>query len=326
MPLPEGRRVQHLPKKAWLPARESRAAVSALADAQSAVLSRRQLLAARVPRWYVTRELKVGRWQRSGPQTVVTYTGPLTTAARQWVAVLETAPRAALAGVSALQVAGVTGLDGDVLHVIVPKGAAPQRPPGVVVHESRRFREEDVIRVGVPRQQPAVAAVHAALWARSDRQASLFVLVAVQQRLARAADLAEALEHVRRHRRRSLLRQLVADAGGGVHSLGELDVAADFRRRGFPEPVRQVRRRDGSGVQYLDCALPAYGLTLEIDGAGHDAPEQRLADLLRDIGVAADGQTVIRIPLVAYRLGREDVLDRIGQLLVSRGWAPRQVA
>ena len=107
---------------------------------------------------------------------------------------------------------------------------------------------------------------------------------------------------------------------GGVQSLGELDVAADFRRRGFPEPDRQTVRRRPSGTEYLDVRLASYGLVFEIDGAGHAEVAQQLADLLRDISVAADGDTVIRLPLVLYHLAREQVLDRIEELLVARGW------
>jgi very-short-patch-repair endonuclease len=66
--------------------------------------------------------------------------------------------------------------------------------------------------------------------------------------------------------------------------------------------------------------MSAYDLVFEIDGAGHELPGQQLSDLLRDISVAADGDTVVRIPLALYRLDRDRVLDRIGGLLASRGW------
>ena len=59
---------------------------------------------------------------------------------------------------------------------------------------------------------------------------------------------------------------------------------------------------------------------LEIDGAGHDAPGQRLADLLRDLSVIADGETTIRLPLAIYHLDRERVLDHLERVLMSRGW------
>lgn len=310
------------PRRApWLTAAEGRAAARRLALRQ--VVSRRQLIAARVPRWLIRAEVRAGRWRELPGQVVLLHTGPLSQGAQRCVAVLAAGPRAALDGVTALQEAGLKGIDEDRLHVIAPRGSQPTSARGVSVHESRRFREDDVVSDGGPRRvRPGVAAVHAALWARSDRQAQLFVLVTVQQRLATVEAIAEALSAVRRHPRRRLLRQLVADMTVGVHSLGELDVAADFRRRGLPEPDRQELRCRPSGVEYLDCEFKAYGVVLEIDGAGHDAPGQKLADLLRDISVAADGQLPIRVPLVLYRLGREQVLDRMEELLVARGWRP----
>lgn len=283
-------------------------------------MSRRQLSAARVPRWLVRLELSTGRWQQAGRQTVVVHNGPLSAPAQRWVAVLEVGARAALDGVTALQQAGVTGLSDEELHVSVPKGATPSHPPGVRVHETRRFRELDVVPAGIRRVRPATAAVRAALWASSDRQATYFLILVVQQRAARVVDVADAVALVRRHRRRALLRRVVAELAAGVRALSELDVAEDLRRRGLPEPARQVVRRRPSGVEYLDCDLPAYGVTLEIDGAGHEEPWQRLSDLVRDIGLAADGRTVIRLPMATYALDRERVLDALEGLLTVRGW------
>jgi hypothetical protein len=306
-----------------LDAPTARTAARRLGLRQHQVVGRRQLLEQRVPRWLIKAEIRAERWRRHSRQVIVLHRGPLTAEAERWAAALGVGPRAALDGVTALQAAGMQGIDENRRHVIAPKGSKPQQVPGVVLHESRRFREEDVIDTGGLRlMRPAVAAVHAALWAVSDRQAQLFVLACVQQRLASVADVAEALAVVRRHPRRRMLLSLVADMSGGVQSLGELDVAHDFRRRGFPEPDRQTIRRRPSGTEYLDCRLAAYRLVLEIDGAGHDEAEHELSDLLRDISVAADGDTCIRIPLVLYRMAREQVLDRLEQLLIARGWRP----
>lgn len=107
---------------------------------------------------------------------------------------------------------------------------------------------------------------------------------------------------------------------GGVRSLGELDVGRAMRRRGLPEPARQVLRRRPSGTQYLDADFPEQGITLEVDGAQHDLPDARLADLLRDLDLAAGRRTVVRLPLVAWRLDEGAVLDGLEALFLSRGW------
>lgn len=293
----------------------------ALAAQTSHVLCRRQIKAAGIPRWLLQLEVRAGRWQRTGRQTVVVHNGPLTEDSRRAVAVLETSPRAALDGATALQHLGITGLTGRQLHVITPQGSTPAKPRGVVVHESRRFREQDVrVVAGVRVVAPAVASVHAALWANTDRQATFFLLLAVQQRLATSDELADAVAAVRRHSRRRLLLRVAAEVAGGVRAMGELDLAVALRERGLPEPDRQVLRRRPSGSEYLDVRFDRYRLTLEIDGEQHDGLEQRVSDVLRDFALVADGDAVLRLPLAVFRLARAEVLDRIEQILLSRGW------
>ena len=292
-----------------------------LAARRGGVLARREVFGRGVPRWVVRLELRTGRWQPSGRQTVVTHNGPLTTEQSRAVAAVEVGPRAALDGVTALQHHGVTVKDDRKLHVIVPKSSNPVKARGVRVHESRRFREDDVVVLrGVRVVRPAVAAVHAALWARTDREAQLFPVLVVQQRLAGPEEVALAAATIKRSRRRRLLGVLALDLAGGVRSLGELDVARALRRRGLPEPSRQVVRRRPSGTQYLDCRFDAYDLTIEVDGIQHNDPLQVFTDLLRDLALVSEGDTVLRLPLVAWRLGEQQVLDALAAVFAARGW------
>jgi hypothetical protein len=296
-----------------------RRAAESLAVVQGRAISRRQL-AALVPRWFVRNELRQRRWQSVGKQVVVTHNGPLGAETSRWAALLETGSMAVLDGVTALQAAGLTGLSDTVIDIAVPRGSTPRRVSGARIHETRRFRAEDVIRDGMPRMAPATAAVHAGLWARTDREARLFVVMAVQQRLATPAQIAEVVDRIRRHPRRRLLRQLVVDVAGGVESLNELDVAGALRRRGLPEPRRQSIKVRPGGVRYLDNEFPEYALNVEVDGMGHDAPESRLSDLIRDVDELAAGSSTVRIPMVAWRLDEESVLDALERLFRSRGW------
>jgi very-short-patch-repair endonuclease len=298
-----------------------RRAATALAGPQEHVVSRRQL-AAIVPKWFVRNEVRQGRWQQLGRQVVVTHNGPVAVDSTRWAAVLETGVAAALDGVTALQAAGLTGLSDTVVHVSAPRGSTPRKPSWAVVHETRRFRSEDVTRNGVPRMRPATAAVHAALWAVTDKQATLFVTMTVQQRLATVDELQVVLDRVLRHRRRSMLRRLLAELAGGAESLNELDVARSLRRRGLPEPTRQSIKKRPSGTVYLDNEFPEFRLALEVDGAGHDAPLQRHADVVRDLDLLAEGSNTIRIPIVAWRVDEEAVLDALERVFRARGWRP----
>ena len=286
----------------------------ALGAAHDHVVSMRELIDAEIPRWFTRHEVRVGRWRRRGRYAVVLHNGPLDQRSRWRAALLSVGPPAVL------QAAGLTGLTDTAITVSVPRGSRPRRTAGVTLHETRRFVASDVLDDRVRRMRPATAAVHAALWASSDRQATLFVTMTVQQRLATVAQLRDVLDRVRRHPRRRLLTRLLVDLDAGVHSLGELDVASAMRRRGLPEPVRQSIRRRPSGTEYLDAEFPEHDLALEVDGRGHDDPEQRLADLLRDLRQLAEGSPVIRIPLVAWRLDEEAVLDHLEDVFAARGW------
>lgn len=294
----------------------------ALGGDQELVCGRRQLYAAGVPRWLVLRELRGGRWQRTGRQSVALHNGPLSVEARRWVAVLENGPRAALSGTSGLQHDGVTALTDDVIHVFVPRGAPRIRLPGVKRHESRRWREDDVVTAGLRRTTPAVSAVMAALWAKTERQATFFLVLPVQQGLCTPAQLAEVLERVRRHRFRRALWLAVADIVDGARSIGELDVGRALARRGLPKPSRQVKRTRPDGSVYLDLEWEDYGLTMEVDGKQHDLPWMRLADTVRDLESMAGRSDVMRIPLLAWRLDESRVLDAVEAVFRSRGWAP----
>ncbi|HUR75296.1 MAG TPA: hypothetical protein VMZ00_13540 [Sporichthya sp.] len=148
--------------------------IMATARRQGGILSRRQLYALGLTRWEVTAEIAAGRWRRLGSQCVAV--GPTDATSVWWQALLEVGPAAVLDGASALLVAGLRTITANQIHVAVPRGAWFRRRKGIRVHETRRFREEDVLRDGVPRMAPATAAVHAALWARSDREAGLFLI------------------------------------------------------------------------------------------------------------------------------------------------------
>ncbi|MCW2615176.1 MAG: hypothetical protein JWN08_2170 [Frankiales bacterium] len=273
-----------------------------------------------MPRWFLARELRARRWQRSGRQTVVTHNGPLDWRARCWVALLELDPRAALDGVTSLRWSRLPLTDEEVV-VITPKGSRRRSLAGVRVRESRRWRAEDVVVDGGRRTRPAVAAVHAALWASTDKQAAYLVTLAVQQGCTTPAALSDALVGVRRAARRPLLVRTVHALVGGSRALGEADLVAGLRERGLPEPDQQVLRTRPSGRHYLDADFPAHDLTLEMDGSQHDLPGHRLSDLLRDLALVVEGRTVLRIPMIAWWLDREGVLDALEAVFVSRGWS-----
>jgi hypothetical protein len=283
------------------------------------VVSRRQLVALGVPRWEIASAVRGQRWAQHGSQTLAIHTGPLSARAVWWSAIFGVGGDAALDGSTALCAAGLSGFD-DALHVSVPKSWHPRRVRGVVVHETRRRKPDDLVETGLPRTRPAVAAVRAALWARSDRQAATVLAMSVQQGLTTAEAIAEAFATVRRDRRRRFIATILPDLAKGAQSIGELDFARLCREFGLPEPDRQTRRRGPDGAWYLDTEWSRYDAVVEIEGVHHLEADQALADASRQNELTIDHSRVLRIPVIGLRMAPEHYMTQVARLLRSAGW------
>ena len=273
-------------------------------------------------------EVAAGRWSRLRDQ-VIELTDGASLEDHAWRAILATAPRsdpdrpqAAAAGVTALQLAGLRGVEGDGLrHLAAPKSSRPVPTiPGWRIHETRRWRDDDVVLGAAPRIRPAVALLQAAFWARTDREAALMVVAPLQQRLTPAADVLSALERVRRDRRRRLVGELVREFVDGIHSLNELDLARLCRDAGLPEPDRQVVLRRPGGAYYLDARWTRWRLVAEVDGVQHLALDHWVSDLRRHNEIALSGSVVLRISSVGLRLEPHRELTTIERALRRAGW------
>jgi very-short-patch-repair endonuclease len=303
-----------------------RTALADTATAQSGVVSRRQLHRLGVTRWMIVANLRAQRWRLHGRQSICLHTGTLAASASRWYAVIESGPRAALDGISALEAAGLKGFEGpDSIRVSVPRGAPAVRRPGLMVRQTRRLQRSDVVGAGVPRVRVPVAAVRAALWAVSDRQAATILAMVVQQRLCRAADIGEALLAVRRHRRKTMLEAVVLDLIDGAQAMGELDFARLCRAHGLPSPDRQVVRRTSRGAVYLDAYWSAFRLVVEVDGIHHLKVSAVVSDALRQNDLALASDTVLRLPLLGLRVAPDDLMRQVRAGLVAGGWTPPTV-
>jgi len=271
------------------------------------------LLAAGLTAGDVRAEIEAGRWARLGVHTIgITVRDPQGRA-RWWWAVWESGSGSVLDGVTALEVAGLTGWREEVIHVSVPRGNRAHRLPGVQLHRSRDIGA--TMPAGVPRTRPEKAAVRAALWARSDRQAATLVAMAVQQRLVPPQRLLVEWSTVGRTSRRALLDMVVQDVCNGAHSLGELDFASLCRARGLPEPTRQAVQQGRGGRIYLDVWWEELGVHVEIDGFQHDLGLAPVRDALRHNDVLLRGGTSLRIPVLGLRLYPDSFLDQVATAL-----------
>jgi hypothetical protein len=300
--------------------RVRRALACTAASEFGGVISRARLRALGITKEHVRAEVKADRWVAHGTQTISVHTRPLSPTEQMWRAVWEVGERiAALDGVSALAASGLAGFVEDVVHVSIVRTA--RRPPveGVRLHKVTKRQPGELITAGVCRVRPEAAALRAAHWAVSDRQAALVLAMSVQQRLVSGARLVQATRVIKGRRRRAFVAQVVRDLADGSHSLGELDFAALCRARGLPEPVRQVIRRGPRGRVYLDVRWEC-GVVVEIDGSQHRIGLAVTDDNLRQNSVTIGGDLVLRIDLLGLRLYGDQFLDQVAAALASRGW------
>ena len=294
-------------------------AVRDVADGQGGVVSREQLRRARITEHEVSAHVRGHRWRPVHSQSIAVHTGPLPQHGLHWAAVFEAGPRGCLDGTSSLLAAGLQHYAEDVVRVSVPRGVLVRRAAGLAVRQTRRLEPTDLVAGGIPRTRPEVAAVRGALWARTDKQATLVLTMTVQQGLTTPELLAAELLRVRRDRRRPLIAAVVSDLIGGVRSLGEHELARECRRRGIPEPSRQVLRRGRGGTWYLDVCWEEWGVVVEIDGIQHEWAANVVADALRHNAVTLDRAVVLRLPLLGLRVAPDEFFDQIVQALVARG-------
>lgn len=170
---------------------------------------------------------------------------------------------------------------------------------------------EPPVGAGVPRTRPEVAAVRAAEWALSDRQAVTLLVMPVQQGIIPARRLEASWSAVRRSRRRTLLDVVVRDICDGAQSLNELDFAGMCTARGLPDPSRQVVRRGPKGRVYLDTGWEDRGVVVEIDGIQHTMAINVIDDALRDNLLTLGGEVVLRIPVLGLRLCPDRFMDQV---------------
>lgn len=265
-------------------------------------------------------EISAGRWHRVG-RRAISVTGPLPTSdlARWWWAMIEVGGGAALDGESSLQSWGLARWTTDGVHVSVHRGARYHRTDGVSLHV---LRDRGEISKGRILRTPApVAALRAAMWAKTDRQAAALLSMPVQQRIVSPADLTAAWSRVGRCPRKDVLAQLVPLVADGAQALSEIDFARLGADRGWPQPDRQAVMRTSRGRIYLDVRFRAYRTICEVNGIQHYEGTAVVDDAVRRNAHAIGTQTALEIPAVGLVLDPRPLLDQVEQALRKGGWS-----
>ncbi len=110
---------------------------SALADVQSGIVSRQQLVGLGLTPTEAKANLITGRWRRMLPGVYATFTGPVDAIGRSWAAVLYAGSGAAVAGRAALWLWSLVNEPPDLLTIAVPETRRVRGQPGVRVERRR---------------------------------------------------------------------------------------------------------------------------------------------------------------------------------------------
>ncbi|MCU1659539.1 MAG: hypothetical protein JWO57_4195 [Pseudonocardiales bacterium] len=264
-------------------------------------------------------QLDSGRWRRWG-YAVVLHNGPLTQRQGWLVARAHAGPSAVLTAFTAARFFGLRGWERHEVHVLAPRGARRVAgcPIPLTVHRVLHWES-----VRMQRRRPVQACADALLVAAgtftAPRPACGILAAAVQQRIATARALSEALHRSPRLRHRRLLICAVADIAQGSEALSAIDFVRLCRRYDLPEPIRQAVRIERFGRRrYLDGSWRRFDgrlVVVEVDGALHLAPQRWWDDQLRQNELALADALVLRFPSVVVRTEPAVVAEQLRRAL-----------
>lgn len=271
----------------------------------------------------VRHALASGRWQRPVRGVLVRHNGALAPDERRRVVLAACAPRSALAGATALELDGLTGVASPRTFVVLPEGARRPRdlPEGTTTHWSTLVEDVDVHPLRSPRRtRPERSLLDLATWAATDLAARAAVLAAFQQGLVTERTMLRTCDRRGTVGRSGLVRESVHDAVGGVHSLPERDLDQLLLVTGLPRPSRQRPVRSRDRRYYLDLDWEEFGVAAEVHGLPHHDVTDWTGDLHRANEVVIAGPRLLVFTSYAIRRQQEIVVDQLARALRNGGW------
>jgi hypothetical protein len=264
-----------------------------------------------------------GRWQSPFPRVYVEFSGPIPLLTMQYAALLYAGEAFALSHESAGHSWRLCRQP-PVVHICGPYLRAIRKQPGLVVHRSRTWTNDDAHPGLTPRRTRIEATVLDLLATKLSAETALgLVADSLRERGTTPDRLRAALEVRPNTRWRKVICDALPDLRDGAQSPLELRDVALRRRHGLPMGDRQVcRLHDGS--EYLDVVISEWQLHVELDGRlGHDRAREIWRDMKRDNRSEVAG-------LRHLRYGWADMVDRpcsvaIEQAIIGRqqGWRGR---
>lgn len=268
-----------------------------LAQQQSGLLARRQLIALGFTPHYVDRQIAAERWQHITDVVVCTTTGALTREQLMWAGVLHAGPNSAIGGLSALERRGLTGWYRDEITVLLAKSHNLGPLEGVHFVETRRPVALNATGA-LPTWRTEPAALLLAAYTRNQRTALGLLAAVVQQRMTLPERLLAEIERMQPLRRAKRFKRTLGTIADGAQSMAEVLVEKMCVDHHLPLPQRQTRRVDASGrIRYTDAEwdLPDGRIaTLEVDGGFHMDVAHWEDDIVRERDLVVTGAVVLR--------------------------------
>ncbi|MGS0688188.1 hypothetical protein ACVBEQ_24020 [Nakamurella sp. GG22] len=302
---------------------------SAVADAQSGIISRRQLVGLGLTPTQAKANVAAGRWRRMLPGVYATFTGPVDTIGRTWAAVLYAGSGSAVAGRSALWLWSLLDEPPDLLTIAVPETRRVRGQPGVRVERRGGLNNAAALSLRHPSALPPRLRLEEALLdvtsASTESVALDLLLRATQRRLTTAARLRRSIEQRSRMRWRGVLIEALTDVDDGVASPLEARYRHDVERRHrLPAGVRnRPEVRPDGGRRYRDVRYREWQVIVELDGREAHPDDEAFRDLRRDNHSAAAGDMTLRY-------GWRDVVGdscavaaQVAVVLALGGWTGR---
>ena len=249
------------------------------------------------------------------------FTGQPCREAQLWAVLLRAGPDAILSHRTAAELFDLTGGQGGLVHVMVPRDSQPRRIPGVSIHRAERVRDARHPALLPPRTRIEETVLDLAMTAGSIDEAFGWIFRATGKWLTNAERIRRAMAARPKMRWRAELGACLDDVDGGVRSNLEYRYVRDVERpHGLPRAVRQARVIRQGRVSYLDNLYEDYLVCAELDGRAAHPSGERWRDYRRDNAGAADGIITLRYGWADVTGQPCQVAAQIAGVLRQRGW------
>jgi hypothetical protein len=293
-----------------------------LADHQYGVISRAQALRAGLTVDMIKFRVRSGRWRQIHPGVYATFTGVLSRNAQLWAAVLSVGAGAVLSHETAAELLRLTDKATDQIHVTVPRQRHVAGTSGIRVHRSARAVEAALGCSNPPCTRVEETVLDLTQAAANFDDVCGWVTRAFARDLTNETLLRAAMERRAKLRWRADLRDLIAAAASGNHSVLEYRYDRDVERaHGLPRPAIQAPFAGPDGRRgRRDRLYEEYGVVIELDGRVAHPAEVQWRDKDRDNAAAAAGQQSLRYGWTHVRWHPCATALQVAGVLRVRGW------